>query len=108
MKREKVKLKHIMGLWKHLPGYPTEEDLVYEISVFLAKDGRPNGEFTRQTLKSAFGKTWETDGHLEVWDYILESGRIQKIPGKDASKDKFRILNNPYYENGGTIEEVFD
>lgn len=102
MKREKIKLKYIMGLWKHLPGYPSQDDLVYEISIFLAKDGRPNGEFTRQTLKSAFGKTWESDGHLEVLNEMLQLGSIQKSPGKDELKSKFRILSNPYYQTQGT------
>jgi hypothetical protein len=102
MKREKIKLKHIMGLWKYLPGYPTSDDLIYEVSAYLAKDGRPNGEFTRQTLKSAFGKTWETDGHLEVFNSMVESGQIQKNPGKDESKDKYRISLNPYYEDPET------
>lgn len=97
MQQGKIKLKYMMGLWKHLPEYPSEGDLIYEITLYLAKDGRPNGEFTRQTLKSALGKGWEESAHKAVFESLVESGQIQKTPGKDESKDKFRIVHNPYY-----------
>ena len=48
-----------MGLWKTLPNYPTKEDVQYEISVFLLKEGRSGSEFSIQTLNSIYGTKWE-------------------------------------------------
>jgi hypothetical protein len=97
MHRDKTKLKYMMGIWKHLPQYPSKEDIVYEISVYLIKDGRPNGEFSLQTLKSVFGKDWENNSHGEIIKKMIEDGDLQRGEKKDMSKEWYKIANNTYY-----------
>jgi len=42
MDKNKIKFKYLMNLWRTLPDYPTKEDAIYELNVYLLKDGRPN------------------------------------------------------------------
>jgi len=41
MDKNKLKMKYHMGIWKELPAYPTEEDVVFELNSYLVRDGRP-------------------------------------------------------------------
>jgi len=43
MNRGRIKFKYLLSVWKTMPDYPTQEDVVYELSLYLIKDGRPNG-----------------------------------------------------------------
>jgi len=97
MKRDKIKLKYLMGLWKQLPSYPTSEDIVYELTVYLAKDGRPNKEFTFQTLNSVFGKNWEHGPNYARVQEMIQNGEIIKTEKKDSGKEWYKIAFTPYY-----------
>jgi hypothetical protein len=97
MKREKIKLKYLMGIWKHLPNYPTSDDMIYEITSYLIKDGRPNGEFTFQTLNSVFGKGWEKTEVYQKIGQMIEKGEISRSEKKDNGKEWYKITENPYY-----------
>ena len=97
MNKNQIKFKYILGLWKSLPSYPTNEDLVYEISLFLVKDGRPNGEFSPQTLKSIFGTGWEKSKHAEVFGEMLADGSIVETAKSSETKKWYRIKDNKYY-----------
>lgn len=97
MNRNKVKLKYLMNLWKSLPDYPTEEDIVYELSVYLAKDGRPNGEFTRQTFNSAFGADWSESHYGSVIEKMIKNGDFIETGSVKSGKTKYRIKNTPEY-----------
>jgi hypothetical protein len=97
MERSKIKFKYLMNLWKTLPSYPTHEDIVYELSVYLAKDGRPNGEFTMQTFNSAFGSDWSKTKHGEVIQEMIESGVFEKTSENQNNKTKYKIKETPEY-----------
>jgi hypothetical protein len=97
MNKNKIKFKYILGLWKTLPDYPKPEDIIYEISVYLVKDGRPNGDFSPQTLKSIFGSNWEKSKPGEVIDQMLKDGDIEESPKSSETKKWYRIKNNTYY-----------
>jgi hypothetical protein len=96
MNKNKVKLKYVLNLWKHLPQYPTKEDIIYELSVFLIKDGRPNGEFSPQTFKSVFGTNWEKS-HGDVIDEMISSKDFDESQKSTETKKWYKIRNNIYY-----------
>jgi hypothetical protein len=96
MNRNKIKIKYILGLWKHLGDYPTKEDVIYETSLFLAKDGRPNGDFSPQTFKSIFGSQWEKT-HGEVIKDMINFGDFEESEKSSETKKWYRIKNNIYY-----------
>ena len=98
MERNKTPFKYLMNLWKHLPGYPTGEDVIYELSVYLMKDGRPNGEFSHQTFNSAFGSEWETSKHREILDYLIKNGEFEETNKSTSAKKWYRIKQNPFYK----------
>jgi len=85
-----------MNLWKTLPEYPTKEDVIYELSVYLAKDGRPNGEFTTQTFNSAFGSDWSKSKHSGVIENMISDGDFQKT-GTHGDKIKYKLKVTPRY-----------
>ena len=86
-----------MGLWKTLPEYPNSDDVIYEISLYLMKDGRPNGDFSEQTFNSIFGKNWNNDKIGSIISSMISAGSIEEIDKKSGGKKWYRIKNNPYY-----------
>ena len=97
MNKNKVKFKYILGLWKSLPEYPTKEDVIYEMSVYLVKDNRPNGEFSHQTFNSVFGSTWEKTKHGEVIKSMIVDGDFEEVNKNTGTKKWYKIKSNPYY-----------
>jgi len=97
MKTSRIKLKYLMGLWKTLPEYPNTDDVIYEISLYLMKDGRPNGEFSEQTFNSIFGKNWTQEKIGEIISRMIETGSINEIDKKSGNKKWYTIKDNPYY-----------
>ena len=96
MDKNKIKFKYILGLWKTMPDYPTKDDIVYELSLFLFKDKRPGGEFSQQTFNSVFGSSWEKTKHGEIINGMIESGEFEETKKSTASKKWYKIKNNPY------------
>jgi hypothetical protein len=97
MEKNKIKLKYIMNLWKSLPGYPTKEDIIYELSVYLVKDGRPNGSFSIQTLNGPFGLNWEETKIKERVEEMIKDEDFVIDDKKISPKTWYKIKNNPYY-----------
>lgn len=97
MEKNNIEFKYLMNLWKILPGYPTKSDIVYELSVYLLKDGRPNGEFSFQTFNSAFGPDWEKTEHKELLEKMINEGDFEETQKSSAAKRWYKIKNNPYY-----------
>jgi len=96
MNRNKVKFKYLMNLWKSLPEYPTKEDIIYELSVYLVKDGRPGGEFTLQTFNSVFGSDWSKTKHGEVIENMIGDGDFVES-GVYAGNKKYKLKEVPRY-----------
>ena len=98
MNRNKIKIKYLMNLWKSLPNYPTPEDVIWELSYYLIKDGRPNGEFTLQTFNSAFGSDWKETKHGEIIQQMIRDEIFEKVSKeKSEGKTKYRIKSTPDY-----------
>ena len=92
MERNKTKFKYLLGIWKTLPGYPTTEDISYEISSYLIKDGRNGGEFSNQTLNSIFGSGWEKTRVKEIIDEMFLSGEIYESKKGTNGKVWYKII----------------
>ena len=97
MDKNKIKFKYLMNLWRTMPDYPTKEDVIYELVVYLTKDGRPNGSFSLQTLKAPFGPNWEETKFKQIVDEMIETGEFEVDDKKSSSKVWYKIKNNPYY-----------
>lgn len=91
MNKNKVKFKYLLNVWKSLPGYPTREDVIYEISVYLIKDGRPNGDVSHQTFNSIFGSGWDKNKHGEVIRQMISEGDLIESEKSTPSKKWFKI-----------------
>lgn len=91
MNKQQTKFKYLMGVWKTLPDYPQQEDLKYEISIHLLKEGKINSEFSLQTLKSIFGTEWENTKHWEIFQKMLDSQQILEVNKKGSNKKWFKI-----------------
>lgn len=97
MDKNKMKMKYHMGIWKDLPEYPCEEDIIFELNVYLVKDGRPNGEFSESTFNSFFPSGWKDTKHGEIVKNLFDSGIFEKQKGKQGSKNIYKIKSNPHY-----------
>ena len=97
MERNKLKMKYLLGVWKDLPGYPKEEDLIYELNSYLVKDGRPDGEFTEQTFNSFLPSDWKKNDHGKIIESLIERGEIEKTEKTSGGKEWYKITNNPHY-----------
>jgi hypothetical protein len=80
-----------MGVWKTLPHYPTQEDVIYEISIFLLKEGKSNGDFSQQNLNSIFGTRWEDTKHGELIKNMIENGIIEETKKSNPSKKWYKL-----------------
>lgn len=85
-----------MNLWKSLPTYPTKEDVIYELSCYLAKDGRPGGEFTMQTFNSVFGTDWAKTKYNEIIEDMINAGDFLES-GAHAGNQKYKLKEIPRY-----------
>ena len=97
MEKNKLKMKYHMGIWKELPAYPTEEDVIFELNSYLVRDGRPQGEFSEQTFNSFFPANWEKNKHGELVRSLIEKGIFEKQKTKQTSKTTYKIKDNPHY-----------
>jgi hypothetical protein len=94
MNRNKIKFKYLLNLWKNLPSYPTKEDVAYEITVYLIKDGRSNGDISMQTFNSIFGSNWEKTKHGEQIKAMIHDGDLTESPKSTASKKWYHLNEN--------------
>lgn len=90
-------MKHLLGVWKELPGYPTKEDVIYELNLYLVKDGRPDGEFSDQTFNSFLPSNWEEEKFGEIVKELMETGVFEKSEKTLGNKNWYRIKDNPHY-----------
>ena len=86
-----------MGIWKELPSYPTEEDIIFELNNYLVRDGRPEGEFSEQTFNSFFPSGWEKNKPGELVQSLIERGVFEKKKAKQSTKTVYKIKDNPHY-----------
>jgi len=97
MNRNKIKFKYLMNLWKSLPSYPTQEDVIFELTSYLEKDGRPNGEFSLQTFNSILGSKWMETKHYELVQNMISSGQFIEVSGQGTNKVKYKLKEKPEY-----------
>jgi hypothetical protein len=98
MNKNKIKFKYLLNLWKNLPSYPTKEDVAYEITVYLIKDGRSNGDISMQTFNSIYGSSWEKTKHGLVIKEMMEDKDLIESEKSSSSKKWFK-LNTKYNFN---------
>lgn len=97
MEKNKLKMKYLLGIWKDLPEYPTQEDIIYELNSYLIKDGRPDGDFSDQTFNSFLPQNWKEGKHGEIIKGLIESEVFEKIEKTMGNKSWYKIKNNPHY-----------
>lgn len=90
-------MKYLLGIWKDLPEYPTQEDIIYELNAYLVKDGRPDGDFSDQTFNSFLSPGWSKTKHGEIIKNLIETQVFEKIEKSVGNKNWYKIKNNPHY-----------
>ena len=89
-------MKYHMGIWKELPAYPTEEDVIFELNSYLVRDGRPQGEFSTQTFNSFLPNGWEEGKFGSLVNFLIENGIFERQKSK-GNKAVYKIKDNPHY-----------
>lgn len=95
MNRDKIKIKHILGVHVDLPGYPNTDDIIY-YGVKRAFDRGKELLFTDALIKKKLGGTSELDENINVSiSKLLENGEVE-LTRVNKDSNSYRILNNPY------------
>jgi hypothetical protein len=93
MDKNKIKLKYLLGIWKSLPTYPSQEDIIYEIKSFLLKEGKLGGEFSYQNMKTIFGSDYENKDHGSIIKEMIQSGEIEEKTKGQQNKIWYKLKN---------------
>jgi len=95
MNRDKIKLKHILGVHIDLPGYPNTDDIIY-YGVKRAFEKGKELLFTDALVKKKLGGTNELDENInKSISNLLEKGDIE-LSRVNKDSNSYRIINNPY------------
>jgi hypothetical protein len=97
MEKNKIKMKYLLGVWKELPEYPTKEDVIYELNLYLIKDGRPDGDFSDQTFNSFLPPNWEKTKFGKIIKELIETEVFEKSEKTLGNKNWYKIKQNPHY-----------
>lgn len=96
MEKEKIKFKYLLNFWKTMEEYPTQEDILYEITSYMEKDGRGDSDFSQSTLDFIFRNNTEKE-MVEINKRLKEmkkSGAIIKTKETGKGKEWWRIKDN--------------
>jgi hypothetical protein len=101
MEKTKIKLKYSMNLWKSLPQYPTAEDVLYDIQLYLIKEKKK--EFSNTSMNyvwDVLGSTaWIDTKFQERFEELITNGFINKIEKNFNDDRQWFVINdekNPF------------
>lgn len=99
MNKNKLKLKWILGIYKVLPSYPSQEDFLFEITEFHYQKDSLNDSFGKNVFKLIMGtkKFYEFETKVdEFLEYAIANNFIKKSETKN--KETYIIVkeNIPY------------
>lgn len=94
MNKDKLPIKYHIGVWKTLPGYPSKQDVLYEITAYMERKSMT--EFSEQTLNGIWYDqqgvaNWAGTAHEEVVNSMIESGTIKVSRVEDSGKEWYTI-----------------
>lgn len=106
MNRDKITVKHLLSIHKDLPGYPSMEDLSYEVSKWYWKNGGlnviTNNTSVTETSHPVFSKQILTDtiklpelGLDELIETMMRKGIIT-ITRATQHNTYYRFETNDY------------
>jgi len=58
MNKNKLKVKWLLGIYKVLPNYPTQEDILFDLVEFLYQKDQINDSFTISIFKLIYNKQY--------------------------------------------------
>ena len=94
---DKVKLKHILEIYKDLPGYPAYDDILYFVVKRAAGKGKDEVTFTDYLLKNKIVESEEHETNLnKSIENLIEKKQIELVRETD-NKRFFKVIQNPYY-----------
>jgi hypothetical protein len=97
----KIPVKYSLGLWKTLPAYPTRQDVIYEIHVWMTKNKRI--DFTEKNMDCIFdvngNPTWVGTKIEDHFRAMLKDGTIKesnRVLGDDKARYIIETQHNPF------------
>lgn len=84
LNKNRLPVKYLVGVWKTLPGYPTKEDVLYELANYIQRKVK-GGEFSEQT----FNGIWCDQSGVANWKNTqIEKHLNSMISGGTFEKTK--------------------
>lgn len=90
-----MKLKYRYRVHNLLESYPTEEDALFEIHLFLSERGKEKEEWSDLGIKGAFSRKLSEEDISKLLESLVTQGFLASRAG--AGKRKYyTITNNPF------------
>lgn len=92
-----MKIKHKYRVHHLLEAYPTEEDVLFEITKFLEEKGKLEEEWSDLGIKAALSKKIEEGELTKLLESLVAQGFLTMKEGA-GKRNYFRILKSPFIE----------
>lgn len=95
---ELTPIKYLVGVWKTLPGYPTREDVQYEIMQHMRR--KRMSDFSEQTLNGVWYDQagvacWRGTEHERLVLEMMEDGTFGRVRIDQAGKQWYDLGGGP-------------
>lgn len=100
MDKDKIPVKYSMSIWKTLPKYPTREDVLYELMLYMEKN-LSGGEFSEQTFNGIWydhlltEPNWKGTKIEERLNEMFSDGTFEHTKDK-GDKAWYKITKTPF------------
>lgn len=84
MDKQHIPMKYILGVWKDLEGYPSKEDVLYEIASYVEKRQQKN--FTKQTLDALWKDDARRPSKEQLLQDLITEGRVS------VDRDRYQVV----------------
>lgn len=90
-----MKIKYVYNVHHLLDSYPTEEDILFEITRYLEEKNKLAEEWSDLGIKVALSKKIEEDELNKLLDSLVIQGYLSKKIGA-GKRNYYTILKTPY------------
>lgn len=93
---DKLPIKYHIGIWKTLHGYPTRNDVLYELYVYVSK--KITDEFSEQTLNGIWydqegAANWKGTVYETHINDMMSDGTFKKVRTEEKSGKEWYTIN---------------
>lgn len=97
--RDKLKIKHFLGIQAEMPGYPTLEDFLFElVNLLIEKDSLYDDDICFNYTKWTICQVKDKNIHLKHFEELHKQGYLEETHTDNNMKKypKYKLLKHPW------------